>query len=66
MNALIFHLCMLISFPAESLPELEQIATEFNITVEEAAERMVIEKINMPGFYWVLGNKEEIESHPYY
>lgn len=66
MNSLILHLSMLISFPADSLPLLERIATEFNITVEEAAERVVVEKINMPGFYWYLDDKEEVQEHPYY
>ena len=66
MNSLLLHLCMLISFPAESLPELERIATEFNITIQEAAERMVIERINVPGFYWYLAEEEETERHPYY
>ncbi len=66
MNSLILHLAMLITFPPESIPELERIATEFNITIEKAAERVVVNKINMPGFYWYLDDKEDIEQHPYY
>ncbi len=68
MNSLLLQICMLISFPAESLPELERIATELNITIVQAAERVIIERIKIPGFYYVLSGKEveQEEAHPYY